>query len=296
MTHPVIDPEEIVTGLYRQILKRDPDLGGLSAYVGLIQRVGINAAIEVIVKDFLASKEYAAKTAKEPNLAATLNAPGRELINGKKVSHILSLGTHCLTSAILKKHRLKSYSLPFDWLFTSPETVIDCLANDFRIFLDQSFYRPLNRSSGEPGAEHLWYLENHAVQHFFTHRDPMRNDDYQYFVRAVERFRHVMQSDSGKLFVMISRPRFDLRETFPELSRMVTRKTKNAALICIQLTESSSVPGCHGMRRLVRDDNHALYEFTPSSEELGIGFPEVVDDLAVLRLIHQYDIELSPSI
>lgn len=286
------DAEQIVSGLYRQILKRDPDPGGLQAYAGLIQRASVSQGVETIVKEFLASEEYARVTARETDVKAAINAPGKALVNGQRISHIVSLGTHCQTSAILKKHQLKPYSLPFDWLFTSPDTILDCLANDFRTFLDRSHYRSLHRPSGEPGAEHLWYREQHGVQDFFTHRDPLGDADYQYFQRAVERFRKLMRSADGKLFVMISRPEFDLRDKFSELSRAISRATRNAALICIQLVDSSGIAGCHGMRRLVRDGDHALYEFAPSSQEDGIGFPEPLDDMAVLRLILEYQLDL----
>ncbi|HCI4277726.1 TPA: hypothetical protein NO555_000980 [Klebsiella variicola subsp. variicola] len=47
------------------------------------------------------------------------------------VKHILSPGSHCLTSWTLKKSNLKTMSLPFDWNFYYPVIVIDCLRENF---------------------------------------------------------------------------------------------------------------------------------------------------------------------
>ncbi|WP_317453914.1 DUF1796 family putative cysteine peptidase [Klebsiella quasipneumoniae] len=56
------------------------------------------------------------------------------------VKHIVSLGSHCLTSWTLKKFNLKKISLPFDWIFSCPAMVIDCLRDDFQTFLDKNEY------------------------------------------------------------------------------------------------------------------------------------------------------------
>jgi hypothetical protein len=289
---------QIVTTFYKHILGREPDAGGLATYTALIQKVGIAEGAETMLKAFLGSPEYAIKLPKKNNsLVDGLDIAQRKLINGKKVSHVVSLGTHCLASSILKKWNLKKYSMPFDWLFMSPSAITHCLENDFEILLDRSFYKPFVAESGQKKAEHLWYREKHKVTSVFAHRDPTGEEDYRYFARAVDRFRTLARSrESAKLFVMISDTGHDIRKNFSELSQAVRSKVSNSALICVQLAHETGLPGCSSMRQIAQDGDHALYEFTPSSTQAGLGFPEILDDLAVLRLIHQYDIELSSSI
>ncbi|EPY6699651.1 papain-like cysteine peptidase [Klebsiella quasipneumoniae] len=56
---------------------------------------------------------------------------GTETQGRLAVKHIVSPGSHCLTSWALKKFNLKKTSLPFDWIFSCPAMVIDCLWDDF---------------------------------------------------------------------------------------------------------------------------------------------------------------------
>jgi hypothetical protein len=140
-TQPVAPPDDvdaaeaIVAGLYRQILKRTADPAGLVTYGRLIKMDGIPNGVERIVRQLLDSYEYTKVRPSTLDLKAALAISGTRLVNGKKIKHIASLGSHCLTSSILKKHHLKSYSLPFDWLFASPAAILDCLVTDFKTFL-----------------------------------------------------------------------------------------------------------------------------------------------------------------
>src|ERR1700709_738096 len=47
---------------------------------------------------------------------------------------VIGLGTLCLTSQTLKQMGFKKSSMPFDWIFSSPEMVEHAIANDFREF------------------------------------------------------------------------------------------------------------------------------------------------------------------
>lgn len=289
---PATPSEKLATHFYQQILGREPDAPGLAHHASLIDRIGLEEAVPVMLKAFLTSDEYRnrrVQTAASIHevLSRTPAPAGR-----KKVQHIVSLGTHCLTSSILKIWGLKQYSLPFDWLFSSPRTILHCLEDDFRTFLDRSFYQPTIGASGDRAADHMWYLQNHQVRTMFAHRDPSTDADYQYFVRATARFRKLMRSDDGKLFVMVSEPVFKLQNHFEEISKAIRGLTRNASLVCVQLTKATGVPGSFAMKEIARDGDHALHEFTPSSANAGVGFPDALDDLAVLRLLHAYELQL----
>jgi hypothetical protein len=64
--------------------------------------------------------------------------------------------TYCLPGQPLfnfmdiEKFNLKKISLPFDWLFSCPAMIIDCLRDDFTSFLDKNEYSSLRRQSQNP--------------------------------------------------------------------------------------------------------------------------------------------------
>ena len=55
-----------------------------------------------------------------------------------EIKYVCSLGSLCHSAQILKNNNLKRCSYPFDWIFSSPNMVIDCISDDFKKFLDKS--------------------------------------------------------------------------------------------------------------------------------------------------------------
>ncbi len=113
---------------------------------------------------------------------------------------VIGLGTLCLTSQLLKQMGLKDASMPFDWIFSSPEMISHAIRDDFKEFLarenivmvevgrrpDPALYR----------ADHVFYRDRYGVNFVFNHHDPSENeDDYRYFVRCVDRFRDTLKGE-----------------------------------------------------------------------------------------------------
>ena len=114
----------------------------------------------------------------------------------------VSLGTICHTARLLHRlhHRHRSY--PFDWVFTSPKIVQDILHDDFATFLNPNYYVDSEHAAfAGTSAGHMKYNGN-----FFAHKDPRTLKDYEYYLRAVERFRELLSSHQRKLFVMMLSP------------------------------------------------------------------------------------------
>lgn len=285
--------------LYREILDRPADNGGIETYTRVLQEFNVDAAVPKIVRSLLKSPEYLSKSSQNAHLLLDkISGKGSRTINGRKVSHIISLGTHCLTGFYLKKYGMKRYSLPLDWLFSSPETVLHCFRDDFRTFLDRENYTSITkqRGSNEPGANHQFYLEEHGVKDMFAHRDPCSIEDYQYFVAGVDRFRALKRNNEGKLFFMIVRPEYDASKHYAALADCIDALMPNSVFICVQLRVATGQVACHSMRCVEKSTDHAFYEFQPSSTEMGLGFEDPIDDLALMRLIREFDFDLSPHI
>jgi hypothetical protein len=243
------------------------------------------------------SEEYRgrADTLAVSHVNSLLASQGTQLVNGRPVAHLASLGSFCLPSLLFQKNGLKSYSLPFDWIFSTPRMVRDCLADDFAELLDRSHYRSVDPPRQEPAAEHLIYRERYGVPMLFAHRDPTRDADYLYFVRCVTRFRRLLQSDDPKLFWVIGRPNHDLVNEFPRLIESLKRVTKNFVLLCIELLDAAE-PGVTSIVPVARTDVHELHRFTPSAFQINGGLlPDKLDEWTLLRLVYRYKLDLKES-
>lgn len=102
-----------------------------------------------------------------------------------EINYVCSLGGWCQSAQLLKRNGYKLCSYPFDWIFSSCENIIHCLEDDFKIFLDKTYY--VNISHSQCG--HSYY----HVQ-MFNHRNPLQNkNDYNYYVRCIGRFKDLLK-------------------------------------------------------------------------------------------------------
>ncbi|KAB0643564.1 DUF1796 family putative cysteine peptidase [Burkholderia latens] len=289
----------LVEQLYRSILNREGDQGGvISATSALDSALDRDAAIIGLVRSFLSSEEYLARASEHPDMVRRTTSYGeKKTVNGMPVKHIISLGTHCLTSSLLRSFGLRRYSLPFDWTFSSPQAMLHCLRDQLQTFLDRAHYRTVTRKRDtvDAGADHVFYLKKFNIGEMFAHRDPSTDSDYADLLKTTERFKRLLASQEPKLFVMIDRPRKRPFWIFRSLSREINRMTQNSAFIYIQLQNPTMKSGIRSIRNIKTIGNHAAYEFIPSSNELGIKFDDPIDNLSIIGLIHQYEIDLADS-
>lgn len=111
-----------------------------------------------------------------------------------EINYASSLGSLCHSSQILKRNNIKKCSYPFDWIFSDCDIVIDCIEDNFNIFLDKSYY--INISKTQCG--HSKYNNK-----MFNHRNPLNNiNDYNYYIRCVNRFKNLLQKKEHKLFII----------------------------------------------------------------------------------------------
>uniref|UniRef100_A0A6C0FAU7 Uncharacterized protein n=1 Tax=viral metagenome TaxID=1070528 RepID=A0A6C0FAU7_9ZZZZ len=112
-----------------------------------------------------------------------------------EINHVCSLGSLCHSSEILKRNKFKVCSYPFDWIFSNWNTIIHCIEDNFKTFLDKSYYIDISQMM----CGHSKYNER-----MFAHHNPLINaDHYNYYVRCVNRFKELLQKQEHKLFTMI---------------------------------------------------------------------------------------------
>lgn len=273
----------------------------MQTYESLIWRIGAERAVRKMLRGFRRSAEYRARSGAlaVSYIDSEMAARGTELVDGGPVAHLASLGSFCLPGNIMQSHGLRRYSLPFDWIFSSPRMLIDCLDDDFSAFLDRRYYRSITESRGKPAAEHELYLEKYGIPAVFAHRDPTVEEDYLYLTRCVTRFRRLLRSRDPKLFLIMGRPNHDLPNEFPQVLDLLSRTTTSFVLLGIDVLDPTSNGQC-AVSQLARIGAHSLYRYLPSSyDAVGAYFPDRIDDWNVLRLVYRYRLhlkdELSPE-
>ena len=111
------------------------------------------------------------------------------------INYACSLGSLCHSSQLLKRNKYKLSSYPFDWIFSNENNIIHCIKDDFKIFLDKSYYINVSQSI----CGHSYYDKN-----MFNHFNPLMNiEHYNYYVRCVDRFKDLLKKSEHKLFIMI---------------------------------------------------------------------------------------------
>ena len=287
----------LVRDLYRAVLGREPDPDGASTYESLILDIGADRAVPKILRAFRRSAEFQkrADALAISYISNSLTSQGDRVINGRPVEHLVSLGSFCLPALLFRDNGLRRYSSPFDWIFSTPQMLRDCLADDFALFLNRGYYRSLSEERHEPGAEHELFRERYGIPGLFAHRDPTREADYQYFVRCVTRLRQLLQSEDAKLFMLIGRANHDLTNEFPRVIEALDHATKNFVLLALDLVDPIE-RGLTSLVHLSRIGEHTLHRFVPSSySAVGAFLPERLDQWTVLRLLSRYRLELKDS-
>jgi hypothetical protein len=146
-----------------------------------------------------------------------------------EIKYACSLGHHCHSSKILKNNKLKKCSYPFDWIFSNYDNIIHCLEDDFNIFLDKSYYVRIKKNK----CGHSYYNKD-----MFWHRNPLNNEnDYNYYIRCVDRFKQLLKYEEPKLFIMIlvNMTSFEenIKNTIIDFNCKFSKYTKNYKLLVI---------------------------------------------------------------
>lgn len=243
-------------------------------------RSGIKPGTYDLTPEFLISLRTALQR-RQHRRSSKMPGYGTREINGHCVRHTVALGTHCLPATILQQAELRQFALPFDWIHATPGMIRHCLENDFADFLP------------EQGARHHpTFHDRFGLKEIFLHKDPQSDGDRKYYQRCIERFRLLMKSKDAKLFVMISRPSNPIGWHFPELVDLLNRMTSNAELLAIQLQPQRDKGESVGMELSQERNGSRLYDYRPVSDESALGyFPDIMDELMILRLIYQYHLD-----
>lgn len=276
--------ENIVNTLYRCVLKRDADSYGLELNIQYLLGADILQKIPSLIEVFANSDEVKNRYEVRKYLYQDMN----------NISNIISLGCHCYTSSLLKSLKLKFFSCPFDWIFSSPKMIQHCIADDFNTFLDKKYYETIPESNriGGPDANlvnHNYYYENYGIRAVFNHHNVLNEEEYLYFVRCVARFKSLLVSEEVNVFLMCCNDSPSVLNDFIALSDTLSVKGNNCILWMIAISPPSGqlLPQINEMKR---HGNNILFDMKPVSQWQPLSFSDAIDDEAIKRLVLQLNL------
>ena len=224
---------------------------------------------------------------------------GRHGQANPSANHV-ALGTFCHAAAGLRDADLRLWSGPFDWIFSTPGLILDCLTDDFTALLDPRQLVSVPASELTNGARrqcrHPAFEARYNLPIIFNHHDPASSRaDLWRLKRSVARFRAALAGDAPNVFYMLS------ERAWPEeeLSRLAVtlagpRTSNSLAVVTLAATEDLhdvtlvdvAAPGC---RRLD-------VAITSRSRSRGAAFGNAEDDRHLVQALRRVAARLDPTI
>jgi len=197
-----------------------------------------------------------------------------------KFNQACSLGPFCHSAQLLKRNHYKTCSYPFDWIFSNCDTILDCLHNDFKVFLDKSYYIPVS----DQRCGHSKYNER-----MFNHHNPIYPNDYNYYTRCVSRFRSFIKTTQHKLFIMmfVNGTKIKTKQII-QFNDTFSKYTTNYTLLIINHKQGKR------KHKFVYKDNIHFLKLQTETESNGLTLDED-DNLyldAIIQLKYRYEIKI----
>jgi len=185
-----------------------------------------------------------------------------------EINYTCSFGPTCHSSTLLKRNKYKLCSYPFDWIFSSPDVIINCIEDNFNIFLDKSYYQDINDKWNNNQCGHKYYHVN-----MFNHFDPRNEKDYNYYIRCVDRFKNLLKKQEHKLFIMTFTKNSNIenncsKNEIIKFNNNLKKYTSNYTLLVI-----FHIPNKQQTNHIFtyNDNIHFLELHTTSSDNLSLG-------------------------
>lgn len=218
------------------------------------------------------------------------------LWSGLTFSQAVSLGNFCHSAQILKDIGYRVFSGPFDWIFSNPKALAHILHDDFKIFLDQSYYYPVPVSERKvPGAnfcEHLYYKENFGVHHLFNHHLPNEEGDYLHYVQAVNEFRSSIKSPEPILYLMVANHAIPL-EQYANLVTALDAHGKSYRILAVHfsLANQEIAPTLEGnVETIHHDQKLLLVNLKVKGLSMGNTFLDPDDNLRFANFLRTFEV------
>lgn len=111
----------------------------------------------------------------------------------------VSIGQLCVSAHYIRTTASRQPpSYPFDWIGSTPETILHILKDDFKMFLDKNMmYSTQKNGMGQDQAGHRFYAKD-----IYFHMDPLKSEKaYRYLKLSVRRFQKLFKGQKPIVFV-----------------------------------------------------------------------------------------------
>lgn len=163
-----------------------------------------------------------------------------------EINHICSLGSWCLPAVYIREQHLQRCSYPFDFILSAPEMIVDCLKDDFALFLDKSKYElckdaSTNHTIYGKFSHSLLLDKTRPLNNTFRHHNMTTDKDYNSFIRKVDRFRKLLTNTEPKLFILFSQHEIFTANQIQELNDVLKTKTTNYQIVFVTILEGDRI-------------------------------------------------------
>lgn len=203
--------------------------------------------------------------------------------------HYVSLGSHCFVAETLRRQGLRQRSLPFDWLFSSPQIVARCLRDDFTsLIAPENLHAFPVAERGHPAfgfATNIRYRTDFGFEPpIFNHQDPTTEAGREQMDRRIAAMREILAAPTSKLLILVCNHPGNHDHMFDDVASAVQAHTTNARLVYVHVfpptgrdrPQMQEVPSPAGS---VRIDMH------PVGNLGAVAFEVESDDAAIVTLI-----------
>lgn len=267
--------------LYSGVLKRDGDPQGIDQHEEWLRKNNSVGDFVDLLRHFRNSPE-----------SLNLRVWNKKKANPEpqeKIDAILSAGAHCVTSYTLKKYSLKSFSGPFDWIFSNIGMINHCIADEFCIFLDKRYFVKIPEehrlSAHTQYCDHVFYKEEYGVSSIFNHYDVTTEENYLYYARCVERFMKSLHSNKRNILLCIISDKLFNEEDFTKLLNSID-KFPNQELLIIRFIQSDWTT--FGFHLAHQYKSHKLLDMHITGEVGAVEFTHMADEMNLIRLLDNF--------
>jgi hypothetical protein len=207
----------------------------------------------------------------------------------------VSLGCNCQMAHVLKTLDLRQWNGPFDWIFSMPGMVRDCLADDFAALTDRSQLETIpeaeRRGPDIWKGRHRLYRERHGLECVFNHHDPAGDSaDYAFLTEGVRRLRGALDTAGTRNRLWMMTHLHTPRPVVEEIAALLGQRASLNHLTFVQLETG------HG-----RVEVAEALDLTPGlrwltvltpTQPIGLRLADPQDDAALVALIRGESVRL----
>jgi hypothetical protein len=201
----------------------------------------------------------------------------------------IALGTFCHVAAALRETGLRGWTGPFDWIFSTPGMVADCIADDFSALLDPRHLRSVPAGQLTHGARkqcrHLLFEARYDLPPLFNHHDPAALPaDLKALERSVGRMRRALHGRRQNILYMMSEvtwPDAEIARLAAQLGALPSRNT----LAFITLLRDGDDQSLSMRERAGTGTRVVDVEIGVRTRSSGVRFADPADDLHLTTVL-----------